>query len=89
MCCGIPAEQSHKFKLQNSYQSAYKSGHSTETALLPIKDDIHLSLARGKPTELVLLDQSAAFDTIDHNILIDYLKSWFGVCFVSYLEKRC
>ena len=65
-----------------------------ETALLTIKDDIHLSLARGEPTALVLLDLSAAFDTIDHTILIHCLKSWFGVCstalkwFVSYLEKR-
>ena len=36
--------------LNNIYQSAYKSGHSTETTLLKIKNDIHLSLAEGKPT---------------------------------------
>ena len=58
--------------LGNSFQSAYKSGHSTETALLCIKNDVHISLSKGMPTALVLLDLSAAFDTqyIDHNIYI-------------------
>ena len=62
-------------KLDNSHQSAYKPGHSTETALLPIKNEIHFSLAHGEPKALVLLDLSATFDTIDHNILRGYLKS--------------
>ena len=66
-------------KLDNPHQSAYKPGHSTETALLSIKNEVHLSLARGEPTALVLLDLSAAFDTIDHSILLSYLKSWFGL----------
>ena len=82
-------------KLDNPHQSAYKPGHSTETALLSIKNKAHLSLARGEPTALVLLDLSAAFDTIDHNILLGYLKSWFGLdgtvlkWFASYLSDRC
>ena len=75
--------------MENSYQSAYKAGHSTETALLLIKNEVHLSLARGEPTALVLLDLSAAFDT-----LLNCLQSWFGVCgtvfkwFTSYLTNR-
>ena len=52
--------------LQNVKQSAYKLGHSTETALLLIKNDVHLPMARGETTAVVLLDQLAAFDTIDH-----------------------
>ena len=82
-------------KLDNPHQSAYKPGHSTETALLSIKNEVHLSLAHGEPTALVLLDLSAAFDTIDHNILLGYLKSWFGLggtalrWFASYLRNRC
>ena len=64
--------------LGNIYQSAYKAGHSTETTLLKIKSDIHLNLAQGLPTALVLLDLSAAFDTIDHLKLFDCLSSWFG-----------
>ena len=69
----------HQHDLDNSYQSAYKSGHSTETALLSIKNDIHLSLSRGEATALVLLDLSAAFDTIDHSTLLGCLLDWFGV----------
>ena len=66
--------------LDNPHQSAYKTGHSTETALLHIKNVIHTSLSHGKPTALVLLDLSAAFDTIDYDTLLKCLKSWFGVC---------
>ena len=82
-------------KLDNPHQSAYKPGHSMETALLSIKNEVHLSLACGEPTALVLLDLSAAFDTIDHNTLLGYLKSWFGIggtvlrWFASYLRNRC
>ena len=80
--------------LENEYQSAYRRGHSTETALLSIKNQIHLSLARGEATAVVLLDQSAAFDTIDHDKLLDCLRKWFSVggrCldwFKSYLSDR-
>ena len=75
----------HAHGLENSYQSAYKAGHSTETALLLIKNEVHLSLARGEPTALVLLDLSAAFDTIDHSTLLNCLPSSFGVLFSSGL----
>ena len=84
----------HRQGLDNSYQSAYKSGHSTETALLSIKNDIHLSLSRGEATALVLLDLSTAFDTIDPSTLLSCLLDWFGVggsalkWFSSYLSER-
>ena len=80
--------------LENVSQSAYKQGHSTETALLSIKNEVHLALARGEATAVVLLDQSAAFDTIDHSTLIECLSYWFGVggvvldWFRSYLSDR-
>ena len=63
----------HGHGLDNSYQSAYKSGHSMETALLSIKNDIHLSLSWGEATAVVLLHLSAAFDTIDHFTLLSCL----------------
>ena len=84
----------HAHDLENSYQSAYKAGHSTETALLFIKNEVHLSLARGELTTLVLLDLSAAFDTIDNSTLLNCLQSWFGVYgtvlkwFTYYLTNR-
>ena len=87
-------EHIHVHNLDNPYQSAYKAGHSTETALLYIKNEVHLSLSRGESTALVLLDLSAAFDTIDHSTLLSCLQNWFGVggCvlkwFTSYLTDR-
>ena len=66
--------------LENIRQSAYKLGHSTETALLSIENDVHLTLARGEATTVVLLDQSAVFDKIDHGTLLGCLSSCFGVC---------
>ena len=57
-------------------QSAYRSGHSTETALIKVADDIYRAMDAGA---LVSLDISAAFDTIDHRILCDRLKSDFNV----------
>ena len=80
--------------LDNSYQSAYKSAHSTEMTLLSIKNYIHLSLPQGEATALVLLDLSAAFHTIDYSTLLSCLQDWFGFCgsslkwFSSYLTER-
>ena len=55
-------------------QSAYKEYHSTETALLKVLSDVLLDMDAQKVTLLVMLDLSAAFDTIDHAILLDILK---------------
>ena len=60
--------------------------------MLSIKNDVHLAFVKGEATAVVLLDQSAAFDTIDHDTLLDSLSSWFGVSgvvldwFKSYLS---
>ena len=78
----------------NDYQSAYRKFHSTETALLKIHNDILSSMDDGRVTALTLLDLSAAFDTIDHSILLRRLGNWFGVkekaldWFKSYLTGR-
>ena len=65
--------------ISNHYQSAYSKFHSTETALLKIHNDTLSSMDDGKVTALTLLDLSAAFDTIDHIILLRRLDDWFGV----------
>ena len=80
--------------LTNASQSAYKQFHSTETALLKVHNDINLNIDNGKITALTLLDLSAAFDTIDHDILITCLSTWYGISgtalswFTSYLTDR-
>ena len=64
--------------LYNTCQSAYRPGHSTETALLKVVNDLFLSLIKGNISVLALLDISSAFDTIDHPILIHRLHTDFG-----------
>ena len=61
--------------LKDVFQSAYKRKHSTETALLKVNSDILSSCDSGKITILTLLDLSAAFDTIDHIILLKDSRS--------------
>ena len=65
--------------LLNPSQCAYCKHHSTETALLYIHDHLINAIGSQKLSCLCLLDLSAAFDTIDHNILITRLSSWFGI----------
>ena len=65
--------------LIEKFQSAYKAGHSTETALLRVVNDLLCFIDDGKITMLTMLDLSAAFDTIDHDILISRLSNIFGI----------
>ena len=80
--------------IYNTCQSAYRPGHSTETALLKVVNDLFLSLNKGNIPVLALLDFSSAFDTIDHNILVHRLYTDFGFTdtvlqwFSSYLTDR-
>ena len=60
-------------------QSAYRSSHSTETALLDVTCNLLDEADKGKISILSLLDLSAAFDTIDHNILLGRLQTTFGI----------
>ena len=76
-------------------QSAYKAGHSTNTVLLKIKTDILNAIKNNEVMCLVLLDLSAAFDTISHQIILNKLKHHFRVdgtvlhWLESYLIGRC
>ncbi|PIK35683.1 putative RNA-directed DNA polymerase from mobile element jockey-like [Apostichopus japonicus] len=66
-------------ELQEKYQSAYTKLHSTETALIKVQSDIMHNIDDGKAVTLVLLDISAAFDTIDHSILLNRLRKMYGI----------
>ena len=74
--------------LGEMFQSAYKAHHSTETALLQVKNNIMQSLDDNRVVLLVLLDLSAAFDTIDHGILIDRLKFALVSMVLSYSGSK-
>jgi hypothetical protein len=80
--------------LLDPLQSAYKKNHSTETALLKVQNDILIDIDNKKVVLLVMLDLSAAFDTIDHDILLTRLRENYGIngkvlkWFKSYLTDR-
>ena len=80
--------------LSNPFQSAYRAGHSTETVLLRIVNDTLSALDNDNISVFLLLDLSAAFDTIDHQIFLSRLNSVFGIqstalqWFHSYLSDR-
>ncbi|CAC5400218.1 unnamed protein product [Mytilus coruscus] len=80
--------------LHDSVQSAYRTCHSTETALLRVHHDIAYALDNNCCAVLLMLILSAAFDTIDHQILFDRLEYSFGVTgdallwLQSYLMNR-
>lgn len=78
----------------DKFESGFRQRHSTETARLRVSNDIMMSSDADKCSILVLLDLSAAFDTVDHCILLDRLGEWVGISgrpldwFSSYLSDR-
>ena len=54
--------------LYNTCQSGYRPGHSTETALLKVVNDLFLSLNKGNISVLALLDLSSAFENENENV---------------------
>ncbi len=94
----VVANQLCNFLQSNSlfevFQSGFRMHHSTETALVRVTNNLLMSSDEGLLSVLVLLDLSAAFDTIDHQILIQRLDNLIGIkgtalkWFKSYLSDR-
>src|SRR6218665_580478 len=59
-------------------QSGFRKGHSTETLLLRLLSDVYAAIDSSQLTLLALFDVSAAFDTVDHEILLNRLNVSFG-----------
>ena len=70
------------------FQSGFSKHHSTESATLRVLSDIYSAIDNGKIALLALLDVSAAFDTVDHDILMDRLAQSFGLAGNAFVTGR-
>ncbi len=81
-------------QLAEPLQSAYKAKHGTETALVRVHNDILREVDNQKAVFLVLLDLSAAFDTLDYKIMLKRFEDLYGITgmalkwFASYFDSR-
>ena len=88
-----PDEHLINNSLFDPLQSAYRDKHFTETALIKVQNDILTALDAGSSAILLMLDLSAAFDTIDHDILLSRSCNVYGITgnaldwFRSYLKS--
>ena len=88
------SQHCERLDLNEKLQSAYRRGHSTETALLKVCDDIFRGFEKQHVTIMAMLDLSAAFDTVDHSIFLQRLSADFGIegsalnWMKSYLSNR-
>lgn len=94
----VVLNQIHSFLIQNDifevFQSGFRAFHSTESALIRVLNDLLTAVDSGSSAVLVLLDLCAAFDTIDHDILLSRLENVIGIqgtalaWFKSFLLNR-
>ena len=80
--------------LHSDEENGYKTNHSTEFLMMKVVNDLLMNCDEKKPTILLLLDLSAAFDTVDQEKLLDILKNEIGIegtalkWFRSFLTDR-
>ena len=80
--------------LHSRDQFAYKKNHSTETLMIKIVNDVLIAADEKEATVIMLLDLSAAFDTVDHDLLLNILEKEIGLrgnvlkWFSSFLKGR-
>ena len=68
-----------EYNLLPAYQSAYRPHHSCKTSLIKVANDILWAMEHGKILGFVALDLSAAFNTVDHDLLLQVLHDNFGI----------
>ena len=78
VCDQLMEHVTNTVKLED-LQSAYRSGHSMESALLKVKTDLLDAMDNQKVTCLALLDLGTAFDTVSYELLLNQLKLRFGI----------
>ena len=66
-------------KLLSAYQSTYRKNHSCKTSLVKLVDDLLWSMEEQLVTAVVILDLLAAFNAVDHDLLLEVLEKRFGV----------
>ena len=73
------------------FQSGFRTSYSTDTCLIDLQDSIRMEISKGKYVGMVLMDLQKAFDTVDHDILLDKLDAMgfdHNEWFKSYLRGR-
>ena len=87
-------EHCKKYAPLPDYQSVNRQSYSCEMALVKLMNDILWNMECSDVTAFIAIDLSAAFNMVDHGILLDVLQYWFGVTgmvrkwFDSYLSPR-
>ena len=79
LACEQYVDHLKKCNLAEMFQSVYREGHGVVTALVRVHNEIMRAFAEKKSVILVLLDLSAAFDTVDHDRLLTVLNSRIGI----------
>ena len=80
--------------LNAEHQSAYKEGHSCETLLMKIQNDILWDMGHQCVSAMLLLDLSTSFNTVDHSVLVNILKNTYSMndvtlsWFKNYLQDN-
>ena len=94
--CALTQFNAHcdQYNLLPDFQSAYHKGYSNETSLIKLTNDILWGIENQEITMVVLLDLSAAFDTVDHDFLLSIFRNRFGITDIAlnwyntYLQPR-
>ena len=81
--CALQQFNNHciSIKLLPNYQLAYRKNYGMETFLIKLVNDILWAMERQEVTALTTLDMSVAFDTVDHEILIEVQEHQFGTTY--------